>query len=296
MDNPKAKLIKERLNDAEDLPTLPDIAIRVTELVNDENSNVADVVAIIRNDAALTSKILKVANSAFYGMRRRIESLNMALVILGMREINSLVTAISVFGAFPKQKGDSGFDVNQFWLHSASVGEIAKLLARRLGSREESSTFTAGLLHDIGKLVLFQTVMDDYLECLEVAKKENMENHEAERRVLGIDHMEIGATLLQNWGLPDSLCTVTAFHHTVADAPPSYAFETALTAMADRLCKEAGVGFGGMATPGKLTETDAWEVIAARKPTVNELDVNRFSADVKEEIGNARDFLATAYA
>ncbi len=292
MSSERVQEIQKHITRIGDLPTLPEVATKVSMLVKDPNSNVSDIVSVIRNDPSLTSKILKIANSAFYGMRRRIESLNMALVILGMREINSLVTAISIFKAFPSDSVNSDFDYRQFWLHSAGVGEIAKLLGRRLGFREESSVFTGGLLHDLGKIVIAKYFFEEFVESLELSAKENISMREAENRILGTDHTEIGAWLAERWGLPDFLVNTIRFHHHVLQAPTNDA-EIALVHLADIFCKSADIGFGGDRVKTAIVDDPAWTVLQSRKPNMASLDLERFTFDIETEIENAHEFLNT---
>lgn len=284
--------IQKRIEEIGDLPTLPDVALKVTNLVNDPDSNVSDVVAVIRNDSSLTSKILKVANSAFYGMRRRIESLNMALVILGMREINSLVTAISVFDAFPSDKAGPKFDYHSFWLHSACVGEIAKYLGRRLGFREESSVFTGGLLHDIGKIILSRYFTDDFIRSLEISLEEKIPAQEAENRVFNTNHAEIGAWLAERWGMPDFLVNVLRYHHDVANAPSDQT-KILLVHLADHYAHTLTDGSGRDSEEINRFRKRTWKMLMAHKPMLEDLNTERLETELETEIENARDFLDT---
>ncbi|MDP8208678.1 MAG: HDOD domain-containing protein [Candidatus Electryonea clarkiae] len=273
-----------------DLPTLPEVALNVSRLVDDPASNISDIVHVIRNDPSLTSKILKIANSAFYGMRRRIESLNMALVILGMREISSLVTAICVFKAFPQNNLGVKFDYHQFWLHSTGVGEVAKLMGRRLGFREVSGLFTGGLLHDLGKIIEAKYFLDEFVECLRLSAEENIPLHEAEVRILGVDHAEIGAWLAEQWGLPLFLNNIIKYHHNV-EAATSNKSEVALINISNSFCKTTDYGFGGDNVQVSIKDNPAWDILISNKADAVSFDLEKFMVDMESEIQHAKEFL-----
>ncbi|MBK6766570.1 MAG: HDOD domain-containing protein [bacterium] len=206
----RRQVVAQRLRDASDLPTLPTIAFEVARLANDPLAGMSEIVRIIRNDPSMTSKILRVSNSAFYGMPRRVESLNMALVVLGMREVSNLVTSISVFKAFPAKDTDHSFVRETFWEHSAGTGEIARVLAAKLHMRLHGIEFTAGLLHNIGKIVLHQFYPNELAQAFKMAEAERIPSIVAEQRVLGTDHSEVGAWIAEKWSLPNSIVGVFA--------------------------------------------------------------------------------------
>jgi putative nucleotidyltransferase with HDIG domain len=285
--------IQQRILSSGDLPTLPTIAIEVSRLASSPLTGMSDLVRIIRNDPPLTAKILRVANSAFYGMPRRIESLNMALVVLGMREINNLVTCISVLRAFPGH-GGAGLDRNRFWEHSAGTGEIARVIASRLHLRLHGVEFTAGLLHDVGKIVLDQHFHQEFAEALRVAREEGLSSAEAERRVIGVDHAEIGAWLADAWALPPAISESIRYHHQPALSPESRTL-TAVIHMANLF---ATAILGTDAQRARLTEqialSPAWAILAEQNPEVIAIDVCSFAADLQDNIERARDFIRMA--
>ena len=159
--------IKQWIEQIGDLPTLPTIASKTLELVHDPGWSMADIGRVIQNDISLSTKVLRIANSPPYGIRHSIGTVDRALVVLGMEEVAHLVTAVSVFKAFPDLPDQPTFDREQFWDHSAGCGYIAKLLARRLGYRFEGVEFVAGLVHDIGKIVLDQYFHDGFVTVLD---------------------------------------------------------------------------------------------------------------------------------
>ncbi|MBI5058753.1 HDOD domain-containing protein [candidate division KSB1 bacterium] len=285
--------IQHRILSSGDLPTLPTIAIEVSRLATSPLTGMSDIVRIIRNDPPLTAKILRVANSAFYGMPRRIESLNMALVVLGMREINNLVTCISVLRAFPG-RGEAGFDRNAFWEHSAGTGEIARVIASRLHLRLHGVEFTAGLLHDVGKIVLDQHFHSEFMESLRVASAEGLSTAEAERRVLGVDHAEIGAWLAEAWALPPAITECIRYHHQPTLSPDSRTL-TAVVHMANLFTTAM---LGSESQRARLTErialSPAWNILAEQHPELIAIDVSGFAADLQENIERARDFIRMA--
>jgi putative nucleotidyltransferase with HDIG domain len=275
------------------LPTLPHVAMEVSRLANSSTSSMSDIVRIIHNDPSLTAKMLKVANSAFYGMPKRIESLNMALVVLGMREINSLVTSICIFKAFPITPGRPTFDREKFWEHSAGCGEIAKVIAHKLSIRVFGVEFTAGLLHDIGKIVLDQYFHEDFILALELSQSENIPMVEAEERILGVGHTQLGAWLSSVWNLPPNLVDAIVYHH---DPMGSKDHRTlcALIHLADAFCKIVGIGFSGDSVQTSFADDPAWSILKAVNPQIEEIDIEQFTIELQSSVERAREFVRIA--
>jgi len=287
--------IREAIARTGDLPTLPQVAVEVSRLAFNPVTAMGELVRVIRNDLSLTAKILRVANSAFYGMSRHIESLNAALVVLGMRELMHLVTCISVFRAFPTKPGQPTFDRKAFWVHSAGCGEIARSLTHRLRLRFHSAEFTAGLLHDLGKIILDQYFHDDFMEALRLSYAEDLSMVEAEERVLGVSHAEIGLWLAGMWNLPTTICDAIAHHHTPANAPRESQSLVAVIHLANNLCKHAGIGFSGnKVDEDMMTDGAAWEILVQMNPEITRLDFKKFILEIEDNIARAREFVNIA--
>jgi putative nucleotidyltransferase with HDIG domain len=205
------------IQDLGQIPTMPTIAARVMQIVNDPHSSAEDVAKFISRDVALTSKVLRLANSAFYGIPRTISSVNSAIVILGFNTIRSLVLSASVLKMFPSKPGLVAFDRKAFWKHSFMVGIAARMLAqlyRRKKLVDMETAFTAGLLHDIGKLILEQFANDDYLPVLKSARDNKIPLVTAERKLLGLTHAEVSGMLVEKWQMPNELKGPIVMHHT----------------------------------------------------------------------------------
>jgi putative nucleotidyltransferase with HDIG domain len=285
--------IKDRVIASGDLPTLPIIALEVSRLANSPLTGMSDIVRIIRNDPPLTAKILRVANSAFYGMPRRIESLNMALVVLGMRELNNLVTCITVLKTFPAGQSGSKFDRRAFWEHSAGCGEIARVIATRLHLRLHGVEFTAGLLHDVGKIILDQYFHSEFMQAIQLADQDHISLVDAERRVLGADHAEMGAWLAERWSLPPSIVEAIRFHHQPQLSPEQPTL-TAVVRLADVFTKALLDSSRRVALNEELARDPAWDVLARQNPEIISLDVVRFAEELEENLERAREFIRLA--
>ncbi len=223
-DAEKPKIIEEihrTIKDVNDLPTLPNIAEEARRLVNDPNSNMFDLVKVIEEDVALTGRILRISNSAYYGIPRKVDNLRMALVILGMNEIGTLVTTISVLKMFQDQEEVEGFNLREFWRHAAVSAELTVGLYEALGLPCPSGAYISGLLHDIGKLVLNQYFKEYFIACLKLSTQQNLTHAEAEKQLLGIDHGHIGAWLTERWNLPDEITSSIAQHHYRSSSTPA---------------------------------------------------------------------------
>jgi putative nucleotidyltransferase with HDIG domain len=285
--------VKAQILAGGDLPTLPLIALQVGRLASNPLTGMSEIVRIIRNDPPLTAKILRVANSAFYGMPRRIESLNMALVVLGMRELNNLVTCITILKTFPPQGGAHEFDRRSFWEHSAGTGEIARVIATRLHLRLHGVEFTAGLLHDVGKIIFDQNLHNEFVTALDLAATERISSAEAERRTIGLDHAEVGAWLAENWSLPPTITEAIRYHHQPHLAP-EYASLTAVVRLADLFTAALLDEGKRVLVNDELVHDPSWDVLAHQNPEIINLDIVRFAEELEENIERARDFIRLA--
>jgi putative nucleotidyltransferase with HDIG domain len=285
-------VVLQRLKDAGDLPTLPTIALEVSRLANDPMSGMSEIVRIIRNDPSMTGKILRVSNSAFYGMPRRVESLNMALVVLGMREVSNLVTSIAVLKAFPNNNNEN-FQREEFWDHSAGTGEIARVLVSKLQMRLHGIEFTAGLLHNIGKIVLHQYYPNELAEAFKLSEEEKIPSLVAEQRVLGTDHAEVGAWLAEKWSLPNSIVESIRYHHQ-PNLAPEQGVLTAVVHLAANLARAILDRNMRTQVNEHLSRDLAWEVLAKENPNILKLNIHEFVEEIEENIDRAREFIRMA--
>jgi putative nucleotidyltransferase with HDIG domain len=214
------------------LPSAPEIARRTLATVNRDNASLNDLATLIARDQALAARLLRIANGAFYAVRGRVTSIPQAVTMLGFARVRDLVLSLSVWGALEGSSATARRFRRKLWMHSSMVAAAARMLAERT-SQDEDVAFTAGLLHDVGKLVLGLRLGDSYWELLEDAAEDGGAA-EVERTALSCDHAVVGGWLLQLWGMPSDLVEAVAFHTEpvqVADGIDA----TALIALADRL-------------------------------------------------------------
>ena len=169
---------------------------------------------IIERDIAMSAKVLQLVNSAFFGLPQHVASPSQAVVLLGLETVKMLVLTTHVFSQFEERKL-GGLQINALWRHSLAVAAMAKGIARAEQAPPKSidHAFMAGMLHDVGKLILAANIPDPYHAALAMAKQKAMPPQDAERMFLGATHAEVGAYLLGLWGLPDSIVIATALHH-----------------------------------------------------------------------------------
>ena len=195
------------------LVSLPDVAFRVDEMLRDENSGADEIGAVIEPDPALSAALLRLANSAMYGVGGNVDNVSRAVTVVGLREVRDLAFGISASQAFYGIPNEL-ITVEDFWKHSLYCGVAARTLGKRAGIVGDS-LFTAGLLHDIGHLVMFSRHPVISRESLQhsLDYTDGLTPYLSEREVFGFDHMDVGAALASEWGLPDSLRACIAHHH-----------------------------------------------------------------------------------
>lgn len=206
--------LKEVISQIEALPSLPSLYNKIMEKVQSRRASTKEVGEIISGDMGMTAKILKLVNSAFFGLPRYISNPIQAVILLGLETIKSLALSIHVFSQFDQTKLEA-LSIRVLWDHSVAVGALAKRLAVAESAEQNAvdDAFIAGLLHDVGKLILAGNLPEEYDSALALAVGDGIEQSEAERKVFGATHAEVGAYLLGLWGLPDPIVVATAFHH-----------------------------------------------------------------------------------
>ncbi len=227
-----------------DLPALPQVVAEVLRITEDPDTTVKDLNEAISRDQALAAKVLRLANSAYYGFPRRIGTIVEAVIILGFNTIRNLVLAASVHGILSRELPGYQLARGELWRHSIACAMAARTLARRARFPQPDQAFVAGLLHDIGKLVLGVYVGEAYTAILEKVHKEGLSFVQAEEEVLGFTHAAVGARVADKWNLPSYLVEAIELHHEPARAR-SNPLLVALTHLADAVSMMMGMGIGG---------------------------------------------------
>ncbi len=196
------------------LPSLPSVVLELLASVDQEDTNLDDLAQKISQDQAITARTLRLANSSFYGMERQVTSIQEAIAILGFRTVRSIVTTAALLGAF-ERTAENRFDFDRFWQHAIAAAVCAREIAPHLQVHPDHA-YTAGLLHDIGRLVLATQFQTEYTATLAYQVDHNCPLLEAEQVVLGIDHAQVGAALTQHWKFPQAMTMAVAEHHHIA--------------------------------------------------------------------------------
>ncbi len=232
------------LRSVKSLPTLPDVAMRLLETTDDPNVSTREIAATVERDMSLASRVLKLVNSPFFGIQREINSVQQALIVVGMSNLRSLVLSSAVLDLFDRDGSVGNFKREDFWTHCVAVAATARTLARKTRIVDPDIAFTAGLLHDMGKVVVDRYLHTEFKQIVELLDDEAMHMTDAEQKILGVNHAELGQHLAVLWNLPEMLREAVGYHHNPLDAPenPNLA---ALISVSDILVRRLKVGNGG---------------------------------------------------
>ncbi|SLM31784.1 putative signal transduction protein (HD domain protein) [Desulfamplus magnetovallimortis] len=222
------------MNQVDTIFTMPSIALQVYHVASDPESDLDDVVKNILLDPSLSIKILKIVNSPFYGLSEKIASIKDAVVMLGMDEVVNMAFGLSLSKSFLDSELKGLMNPEDLWRHSMETAIIARHLSEGLSQFKKMGVFTAGLLHDLGKVYLIENFGDIYTKVLERAEEHSIFISAVEQEIIGIDHGNIGRRIGENWNLPDSLVQAVAFHHQPS-AAISYSAFAGLIGFADYL-------------------------------------------------------------
>jgi putative nucleotidyltransferase with HDIG domain len=227
-----------------EIKPLPGTVLRLIQVINDPRSTVNDIVETIRYDQAITSQILRICNSAYFGLSREIHSLNEAIRYLGMIKILQLVMAVHTNALLAKRQPGYDLAPGVLWKHSVAVAVAASIFAERLAMEKNASVaFTAGLLHDVGKVVLSEHVAAEFSQIVARVTEKRLSFLEAEHDILGFSHCEIGAKVAEAWKIPEQIVRCIEYHHEPRKAGEPNSLLDAVY-LANVVCLLVGVGLG----------------------------------------------------
>jgi putative nucleotidyltransferase with HDIG domain len=267
--------------DIEDLATLPEVALRIANMVDDPTSSAIDIGREISNDAALTARLLRVANSPAFGQHGKIVTISRAIAVLGVRQVRDLTVGLTAIRTFDGI-ANSLVTMESFWRQSVLCAVAAgHIVAQRGGGRGESP-FVAGLLHDIGQLVLFNRVPELARQALlmSVDAADDLGLYLCERKVMGFDHGAVGVALARKWGLPLSLQECIQFHHEPERAQ-AHPIEVATVHIANSVAVLAEIGSTDLRDAPAISRTALRE---AKFGLTNMADIVRQTQESAQEI------------
>lgn len=250
------RIVKKTLSKVSGMATLPAVTTRIIAIVEDPKSKPSDLHEVIRTDPALATKVLKVVNSAFYGLPSQVSSIERAIVLLGLAAVQNIAVASSITKMFRGGKISEQFDADDLWKHCIGVAVAARCLVRSVGETQRSEeAFLAGLIHDLGILIELQAFGESFGAVIgpAMAKEDTFLN--CERRALGVDHQLLGSALAAKWNFPPQLVACIAYHHASSEAPTETQRLVSLIETADIFsCQQR---FGLAITPASLELTPA---------------------------------------
>jgi HD-like signal output (HDOD) protein len=235
---------RELLERIDELPPLPAVAARVMAIADDQTTSALDLAQVLSADQAMTARLIKISNSAYYGFARKVSSVREAVVVLGFKQVKQVAVSASMMNAFGRdRRADDPFDLDLFWGHSVAVAVAAEGIAKRTRQAKPEDAFTAGILHDIGRLVMQLTLPSEFRQAVTMARSGSMPLHAAEALLTGYDHQEVGRALGELWKFPAHLTEAVSCHHSESLTPHNDGL-SGCVAQADRLVNHYGLYCG----------------------------------------------------
>jgi putative nucleotidyltransferase with HDIG domain len=268
------------VNRIKNLPTLPHIIPHLMRVLDNPNATAAEVGKVISSDQALMTKILKLVNSAMYGLPRRVSTLSQATAILGFNAVRSTAIAATVF----QNLGHGSFNRMKLWEHALGCAVSSKIIARRTGYQNAEEAFIAGLVHDIGKMIIDQFLNEDFLKICAQVEQDGMRMLDAELAVLGVGHPHIGGWLARKWNLPNTLVNTIVYHHEPQLAGADSKL-VSIVNIGDALTRLARIGSGGDIQPPQIHPT-VWPQL-----NLQEAEVPELIEEISIDYANSSDFL-----
>ncbi len=249
---------------ASDLPTIPVVATKVMQLIEQESATAKELAKVVASDPAVAARVLKISNSSFYGCQRQIQTLSHAIVVLGFATLKSLVVAASVKQVYQPY----GLTEKLLWEHSFGAGLAARMIARETRMASEEEAFLGGLFHDIGKIIMNTMNRQLFQDATQRCYNDGVSFEEAERQVYSYTHAEVGGLVIKKWNFPDMLMHAVLNHHLfkfAEDEDPAQINLTCVVGLANMFCHKAGIGIREL-----NDDLDLMQTVPAQRLGLNE--------------------------
>lgn len=278
----------------DDLPTIPIVATKVLQLLDDPDVSVEEVADLMLSDQVMTARVMKLMNSPVYKPTQEITSLKRALVYLGLRHVRELALTTSVINAFDGTSG--ALELNAFWEHSFGVGMVSKIIAQKIGYKDLEKAYIAGIIHDLGEVFLSNFMRDPFMEVLENIKVHPVKLVDAEAELLGTTHCEIGLCMARKWNFPDAYCDVIAYHHNPGEATVDPIL-CAIVNLADLFCTVRELNYGGREWISfNLSDEEAWTILKNESPSFAQMDIERFCYELDDAIPDVKELVSSIFS
>lgn len=279
-----------KLIETQEFATLPAVAARILDFLEDEDADIRDIARLIESDPSLTLKLLRVANSPLYATRNEVNSIHEAIMKLGLNRLTNIVLGVSIFSKFLlSTRKDAKELVEKFWWHAAATGMVAKSLSTKINKFYKENEFIGGLLHDIGKLALIQYDTKAYQEVIQKVRK-GASDIEAEEEVFEANHIEVGYEIAKLWKLPNDLAQIIKYQNIPGEAGEIKEL-VSVVRLADLLCEMWDAGFYEGIESISLYETEPWKILLAKVPMLKKLDMEIFTFELEQDFQQTSAFL-----
>jgi len=275
--------MKDMVSNIRDLPALPSVVMKLNSALARNDQSIDEICSIIEKDSSLTSKILRIANSSYYGLSYQVETLSRAVTILGFDTIRNIAMTVSIACLFPSPS-DSGFDLRGLWHHSLSCAIASKVLVSCHHAELGEKAFICGLIHDLGHVVIFQNMPEDSMRIRKEAEHEHICS--VEKEIMGFTHAEVGSLLADRWHFPPEYSSAIRYHHaplgqTEDDTPGKIPLLTAAVHAANEISKALGLG-KTLSPTVQTVDKAVWEVLG-----IDESLLQQIARQVSEEFEGA---------
>jgi HD-like signal output (HDOD) protein len=282
-----ARIVESAIQRCSQIATLPSVTVQIIRLSDDPDSTLEDLNKVVASDPVLGARILRLVNSAYYGLSGKINTIDRALLLLGLKAVKNIAIAASLFKLFRAEHNRGGFDPRSLWTHSVAVATGAGRLARHTNLVSADEAFLAGLMHDIGIVVELQTCGPAFAKLLQqLANDQSMTFRAAEQETLGVTHEAFGAGLCQAWNFPTTLQLVAGYHHRPWELPEAHRRLPALVHVADILAAKAALGYA------RTVETHAVDENLLQILSLNQADLNKIAAELPAAVQESQQILS----
>ena len=278
----------------DDLPTIPAVATQVLQLLDDPDINTDKVADLMLSDQVMTARVMKMVNSPVYRPSHEITSLKRALVFLGIHHIKEIALTSSFISAFEDKGGV--IDISTFWAHAFGVGMVSKIIAEKINYPDLEKAYLAGIMHDIGEVVLSHYQPETFAKILGEIKAHPLRLIDLEQEAFGTTHTEIGYCIAEKWHFPEAYAEVILHHHTPREATSDPVL-CAIVNLADLFCSVRDLYYGNNTWASfNLSEEESWAILKAQHPNFAHFDVERFCYELDDAVPDVRELVRSIFS